>query len=327
MLLTYPIVRACLNQRIPITDFLHYDVSAILDEHTQQQLHNDLLQISKTNPFYVKSFLTRYIRILEAQGEVAEELYELVCDPNILGAQELSPTTTDVLHYVVGETATVSIQETPKVISGQGTTGLRTWEAALYLLNLLNTPGALPSVQDIKGLRIVELGTGTGLVSLALLKCRDLHQFSEIVLTDGDSALIEKLQATFDLNDIHDSTVKSQQLLWGTTNPKSPDFIQEAPTADIVVAADVTYDKLIVPQLCDTLADFFAGGTRFALVAATARNLETLAVWETEISFRFSWSIESVAEDPHLLGWGCWFKQGTPEICIYKITPKWISQW
>lgn len=322
MLLTYPIVRSCLHQRIPIPDFLLYDVSAILDEHTQQQLHNDLVQISASNPYYVKSFLSRYIRILETQGEVAEELYELVCDATILGAQELSPTTTDILHYVVGKDATVSIRETPKVISGQGTTGLRTWEAALYLLNMLNTPGALPSVQELKGQRIVELGTGTGLVSLALLKCRDLHQFSEIILTDGDSALIENLQSAYDLNDVHDGSVKCQQLLWGTTNPQSADFIQEAPTADIVVAADVTYDKLMVPQLCDTLGDFFAGGTRVALVAATARNLDTLAVWEAELSSRFSWSIEGVAEDPHSLELGCWFKKGTPEIRIYKITPK-----
>lgn len=322
MLLTYPIVRACLNQRIPVTDFLDHDVSAILDDHTQQLLHKQLVEISQSNPFYVKSFLSRYIRILEAQGDVTEGLYELVCDPTILSAQELSPTTTDVLHYAVGESASVTIQETPKVISGQGTTGLRTWEAALYLLHMLNTPGALPSLPDLAGQRIVELGTGTGLVSLALLKCRDFHQFSEIVLTDGDSALIEKLQSAFLLNDISDPTVKTQQLLWGTTNPESPDFIQEAPTADIVVAADVTYDKLIVPQLCDTLGDFFAGGTRMALVAATARNLDTLAVWEEEISARFSWSMEGVAEDPHLLELGCWFKKGTPEIRIYKITPR-----
>lgn len=322
MLLTYPIVQACLRQRIPISDFLCYDVSAILDEDTQQKFYKDLFQISATNPFYVKSFLSRYIRILESRGEVAEELYELVCDATILGSQELSPTTTDILHYTVGKDATVSIKETPKVISGQGTTGLRTWEAALYLLNMLNRPGVLPSTQNLKDQRIVELGTGTGLVSLALLKCREMHQFSEIVLTDGDSILIEKLQSAFDLNGIHDPSVKTQQLLWGTTNPLSPDFIQEVPTADVVVAADVTYDKLIVPQLCDTLADFFAGGTRVALVAATARNLETLGVWETEISNRFSWCVEGVAEDPHLLSLGCWFKRGTPEIRIYKLTLK-----
>lgn len=337
-------VLACLQQRVPANDFLCYDISSLLDEDSQRQIHQLLVEIAKTNPFYVKVFLSRYIRLLESQTDVAEELYELVCDSSILGATEPSATATDVLRYGVGSKATVAIRENPKVISCHGTTGLRTWEAALYLLNMLNTPGALGPL-DLKGRRIVELGAGTGLVSLALLQQKDVHQFSHIIVTDGDTALVENLQPTFALNGVQlhrgdkddgaegqademqsgnlcgsEPCAFAQQLLWGTTNRQSSSFIQEAPQADIVVAADVTYDKLIVPQLCDTIGDFLVGGTTAVFVAATVRNLETLEVWEKELDRRFVWRTQCVASDPHLLEMDCWFKKGTPEIRIYHIS-------
>lgn len=311
--LSYEVVSACLRLRVPVTDFLRND-QAIITEEVQTKLLSDLREIAAFNAFYVKLFLSRYIKILESCTEVTEELYELYCDPAILNSLELPPAASDRLLYVVDDRGTlVEIVETPKIISGAGTTGLRTWEAALYLLNYLNN-----SCISLKGKSIAELGTGTGLVSLALLKNKQRHQLGKVVLTDGDLALVEKLRDTLQLNGVLDEDVATQTLVWGTTRRNGNAFCQDPPLADIVVAADVTYDALVVPQLCETIADFLAQGTQMAIIAATVRNVATVEVWEQELTARFLWGLLHREADPHLCTLP-WFKAGTPEIRIYRI--------
>ncbi|OBA21062.1 hypothetical protein METBIDRAFT_42155 [Metschnikowia bicuspidata var. bicuspidata NRRL YB-4993] len=297
-----------------------HDISAILDEQSQENVARDLAVIAQSNCFYVKLFLALYVRVLEQRSAVIDALYELYCEPRILSARELPPTAADTLQYSVdagGET--VAIRETPRVISGAGTTGLRTWEAALYMLNYLNNSASFSLIS--RGKRILELGTGTGLVLLALLKKHSQHQFASIALTDGDSALLENLPATFALNGLPPRVpVNVSQLIWGEEllYSEASGGPGRAP-ADIVVAADVTYDSLVVPSLCDTMAQFFQAGASVAYVAATIRNTATIEVWEAELDRRFSWTICDAVADPHGSELTCWFRRGTPEIRVYEI--------
>lgn len=303
---------------------MDYDVTSILPDHTQQALFHDLSDISAVNPYYVKIFLARYIQLLEKlEDGVIDDIYELYCSPSLLGATPLAPTATDTLHYAVdGAGTTVAITETPKVISGAGTTGLRTWEAALYLLSYLHD--LLVTTKNLQGKALVELGTGTGLVSLALLKNHATHQFASICLTDGDSALIDNLAATFSANSLPDHVpVSSHQLWWGTTDPSdAATFVQPAPTCDIVLAADVTYDSLVVPQLAATLADFFRAGATEAYIAATVRNTSTIEAWEAAILARFCWEVCNNCVDPHSEATVGWYRRGTPEIRVYRVVPR-----
>ncbi|GEQ67519.1 hypothetical protein JCM33374_g1184 [Metschnikowia sp. JCM 33374] len=320
-LLNYEQLQACLFSRIPPADFMAHDCSPLLDEETQQKTVSDLLKIAETNAYYIKLFLAQYVRLLEKSASVIDELYELYCEPRILNAQERPPTATDLLQYAVDSKGEyISIRETPRIISGAGTTGLRTWEAALFLSNYLNNLSS--SSELLRGKNILELGTGTGLVSLALMKKHTDHGFSSIELTDGDSALLEKLPDAIQLNGLADSVpVKVSQLIWGEQesyqDPKKTETI-----VDVIVAADVTYDASVVPQLCDTLSYFFEGGTSVAYVAATIRNLDTIEVWEKELEDRFSWSVCARLSDPHMSDLRCWFRKGTPEIRLYEIKPR-----
>lgn len=322
-LLSYATVRCCLHIRVAASDFMDYDVTLLLDEDTQAKISQDLIEISKLNAFYVKLFLSRYIKLLEqANLEINDTLYELLCLPQILGATPLPPTAIDTLQYVIDdENTTVKIKETPKIISGQGTTGLRTWEAALYLLSYINSSGEDSTGRiSLEGSEIVELGAGTGLVSLAIAKKFKSHNFTSITVTDGDSALVEGIGATFAYNGIENVAVRSQQLLWGTTDPRDTEnFVQAVPHADIVVAADVTYDALVVPQLAATLLDFFHDGTKTAYIAATVRNLDTIAAWEKSISGHFVWDVCAKCQDPHTEAATGWYRKGTPEIRIYRL--------
>lgn len=325
---------SCLRQRVPVHDFLSTNpasnpswFSLEAQEDIFQVLTKDLLI---HNPYYTKLFLKKYIDLVESNGlDTLEELYELYCDQKILSSVELEPTDSDTLCYTISNDIDIYIKEYPKLISGKGTTGLRTWEAALFLAHYLNTNeeilrnfsnGVNPS-----GTSVLELGTGTGLVSLALAK-NPKSRFNQIYFTDGDTQLIENLSDTFQLNSIDKGSqnIVCQQLLWGTTDKtNAEDFIQEVPAGiDYLIAADVTYDSRILSVLCSTILDFFRLGTKAALIAATVRNEETLRDWESELSDWFggsNWWIRERCEKPEDLKTSTWYRKGTAEIRIYEI--------
>lgn len=323
--LEYSKIKTCLNQRIPVNDFMnlksHNLSPSIISYENQQKIYELLEEIITLNPYYVKLFLKQYITLIESsedEVEILEELYELYCSEEILNAIESDPYSNDILKYSIGRN-TISIKETPKIISGNGTTGLRTWEAALYLSHYLNSSRCAINFDDKK---ICELGTGTGLVSLSLLK--NQGNLGEVIFTDGDSSLIENLNDTFKLNNINQSnTIKTQQLLWGTTNPLNEEtFIQNVPDSEIVIAADVTYDSSILPQLCSTLFDFLKNGTELILIAATIRNELTIKDWEIKLDRWFGklgWEILEECNEPNVVNEEIWFKSGTPPIKLYKI--------
>ncbi|WPK23404.1 hypothetical protein PUMCH_000643 [Australozyma saopauloensis] len=319
MSLTLKSLRSCINMRVPTVDYMDIVESnpELHTEEAQQALLETLSDVMLSNPFYVKKFLSKYIRILETSGEVDSGFYEIYCDPVILGAQEELPTFYDLLEYSVGESLLVKIVENPRIISGAGTTGLRTWEAALYLLNYLNNG---TSNIDFNGKRVLELGAGTGLVSLALLKNRDVLDFRSLVATDGNAALMESFGKALELNDLDSVGVYSEQLVWGSSTDLEPDAAQFLPEADIVLGADVTYDYMVVPLLCETIRDFLERGTQLVLIAATVRNLETIRVWEEQLKEMFTWRIRETLQDPHNSAMPIWFRKGTPEIRIYEIT-------
>lgn len=311
----------CLNQRIPVNDFLNTKYNHIPEEtlsvESQEAILPHINKIIPSNAYYIKLFLKQYINLIELYNEeVIETLYELYCDGKILGSIENKAEDAEIIEYWINdeqnENSIVKIKETPKLISGNGTTGLRTWEAALYLSHYLNQI-------DLTNKKICELGTGTGLVSLSIMKNHDIEQ---IILTDGDSNLIDNLNDTFKLNNLHlNDHLKTQQLLWGTTNLQNENFIQPCPKVDMVIAADVTYDSSILPQLCSTIFDFLNNGTKQVIIAATVRNQQTIDDWEDYLNqwFASNWQVADRVEDPHSLGLECWFKKGTPPINIYSI--------
>ena len=119
--------------------------------------------------------MKKYINTIEStNNEVIEDIYELYCNESILNAVEMGPTEIDTILYPVGgfkmenvsNNGLVVIKETPKLISGKGMTGLKDMgKAALFLANYLNS-----NPVDFSNKSICELGTGTGLVGLALAK-------------------------------------------------------------------------------------------------------------------------------------------------------------
>ena len=104
----------------------------------------------------------------------------------------------------------LTLMESRELISGSGTTGLRTWEAALHLGSyLLSSAGR----ELVFGKRVLELGAGTGFLSLLCAKHLGANR---ILATDGDQGVINQLEANIFLNDSNVSQVMEAGLLaWG----------------------------------------------------------------------------------------------------------------
>lgn len=77
---------------------------------------------------------------------------------------------------------------------GSKFTGFRTWEGCMHLATYLLTP---PGQQHIQGKRVLELGAGTGFLSILC----DKHLGAKHVLaTDGDEQVVEALRENVSLN-------------------------------------------------------------------------------------------------------------------------------
>lgn len=158
--------------------------------------------------------------------------------------------------------------ESRSLISAAGTTGLRTWEAALHLGQYLSADPSL-----VKNKRVLELGAGTGY--LAVL-CAKYLGSDHVIASDGSDEVVNHLSDSFFLNGLQGShKVSATQLQWGHA------LLDTAENGglgklDTVLGADITYDVSVIPALVATLeelAKLFPGLS--VLIAATERNRAT----------------------------------------------------
>ncbi|MCJ1388549.1 hypothetical protein MMC18_001396 [Xylographa bjoerkii] len=106
--------------------------------------------------------------------------------------------------------ATISTLEARALLASSGTTGLRTWEAALHLGTYLSAAGGSLLV---KGKTIIELGAGTGFLSILCAK----HLGAKYVLsTDGSGEVVDDMVSNVYFNGLEGSGVIDPALLkWG----------------------------------------------------------------------------------------------------------------
>lgn len=280
-------------------------------DKAQDTLLDVLDSISQANPYYCKTVAKALIGELEKRGcEVHEGLYERLAE--WLPVQALGPTEPDVVEYPLGPGTCVSIKECPSLISGLGTTGLRTWEGALFLASeLLQNKHYQESLVDHT---VLELGCGTGLLGISLLLN---PKVTKVYLTDGDSQLLDTLGANMALNGIAaaDPRVDVRSLWWGRD--------QIPLDVTTLVAADVTYDASIIPSLVDTVHEAMArGNVQDLILSATVRNETTLAAWETALqngSELWTWEVVVTRSSGAQSTGPLYYPPGTAAIKIYHV--------
>ncbi|BCR91891.1 protein-lysine N-methyltransferase [Aspergillus chevalieri] len=165
------------------------------------------------------------------------------------------------------EPRTVVTSESRGLILSSGTTGFRTWEAALHLGTYLSSPSIADTL--IKGKQVLELGAGTGFVSLF---CAKYLGPKRVVATDREQALIESIRDCVGRNGIGEEVLVPGIWEWG--NEMAVDGGEDG--FDVAFGADLIYDEDLIPLLQSTLTTLFEGyNLQQFIISATLRNEET----------------------------------------------------
>ncbi|XP_048188367.1 protein-lysine N-methyltransferase EEF2KMT [Perognathus longimembris pacificus] len=253
-----------------------------------EQLLVDILQKTVQHPIcarhppskkYTQSFVLELIRKHEAvHTEPSDELYEALAE--VLTAEEPSQCHRS---YVLPSGAVVTLAESTAIVS-HGTTGLVTWDAALYLAEwAIKNPAAFAHRT------VLELGSGAGLTGLAICKschprayifsdchCRVLQQLRENVALNGFSLQPEPRA------DTQRPLVTVAQLDWDTAT--TPELAAIQP--DIIIAADVLYCPEVTRSLVKVLHRLsicLKDRVPDVYVAFTMRNPDTYQLFTIEL--------------------------------------------
>lgn len=145
------------------------------------------------------------------------------------------------VSYTVPQTGSqerkqITTYESRGLIYGSGSTGFRTWEAALHLgtyLSSISSDGSSPV--SVRGKRVVELGAGTGFLSLL---CQKFLGAERVLMTDGNAKLVNVFNGPcLEQNGFirGRDAIQGRQWLWG--EPLSADGTEEK--FDIAFGADL----------------------------------------------------------------------------------------
>lgn len=198
---------------------------------------------------------------------------------SVLLATPMPPETTSVqqkcyVTYHLSSDNHITLLENRYLLSAGGTTGLRTWEAALHLGRYL-----CQKMDIVKGKRVLELGAGTGYLSIL---CADHLDAAHVIASDGSDDVINNLPDNLFLNNLQDSgLITAMDVKWGhaLVGTEEEKWNGGRPV-DVVIGADITYDHIVIPSLVATLMDLFDMWPAVAIyIAATQRNEDTFKVF------------------------------------------------
>lgn len=150
-----------------------------------------------------------------------------------------------------------------------GHTSSRVWEAGLLLAAALAAGSPTkdapcgPPVQQLQGQTVVELGAGTGIVSLVAAALG-----AHVTATDQEVGLLRE-NLMRNKNAVTGRLADPVKLQWGDIAAAV-----ELPVADVVFAADVVYEKYPLSPLLRTIRQLLAGGApgAVAVLAYTERS-------------------------------------------------------
>ncbi|KAI0142616.1 putative methyltransferase-domain-containing protein [Hypoxylon sp. NC0597] len=222
------------------------------------------------------SFMTREVPSeFQAAQEKAYVTFTCIAEKTLDGA--------DNDNYDDGLEPTISLLEQRHLVSGSRTTGFRTWEGSLHLGSYLLT-GA--GSRLVRGKNILELGAGTGF--LTILSAKHLNA-KHVTTTDGDEKVIKALRENLALNEVDDQQrVRAETLMWGRNLKET--WVEDDCAAhpyDVVLGADITYDKVAITALVSTLNGLFDfRPTLKVIISGVIRNPETFQTFRDECASR-----------------------------------------
>eukprot|EP00093_Oithona_nana_P010856 10856.XXX_32747_33919_1 [CDS] Oithona nana genome sequencing. len=269
---------------------LHDQLKTIILEHgfpVRQNYRNTLLSWLQTKAFFDP----------EEELPITEEEESLELD------QELDQSFVFKTYYLTSETKVTCLEEVKKMNNEEATTGLVTWQAAPALLSYI-------SGQDFQFKKILELGSGAGLLGLGILQL--LPNIQSYTFTDISPQVLNILNANVNINDAvkkrgHFSTTDLTEWLVGgppkifipenvtqinqsiqRNDPRQDIFIKHLDWSsvsdevlrsldyDVIIGSDLTYTlSMLLPlaQLLKRLLDLKNDASVEAYIACTQRGI------------------------------------------------------
>ncbi|KAJ3674451.1 hypothetical protein LUZ60_005067 [Juncus effusus] len=198
-------------------------------------------------------------------------------------------------HHLSSINATISIRQ----LKSQGLS-FQLWPAASSLVSLLNlNPSVLLTKPETTSpLRILEVGSGTGLVGIAAASLLGAN----VTITDLPH-VVENLGFNAELNDevvrSNGGSVCVKQLRWGDEGD-AKDVLKDEESFDLVLGTDVVYYEELIEPLIKTLEVFVKGKTSF-IMAHLRRWKKRDAIFFRKAGKKFS--VEVLHKDPPLPEW------------------------
>ncbi|XP_051244606.1 protein-lysine N-methyltransferase EEF2KMT isoform X4 [Dicentrarchus labrax] len=210
-------------------------------------------------------FLSELIRREAADCDPLDELYDALAE--VVGAED---TTECYKSYLLPSGDAVSLLENVALIS-EGTTGLVTWEAALYLAEW-----ALDHRQVFSGRTVLELGSGVGLSGITICRSCSPRRF---VFSDCHPRVLQTLRSNVELNGLTPPSVGVEEVDWTAASEEQLERIG----ADVVIAADVVYDPDVAGSLVKLLSRILRCSSPEVFVCSTVRNQETYGGFKQQL--------------------------------------------
>ena len=221
-------------------------------------------------------------------------------------------------------TRTLSIEQRPRVSAAHAAeskasadglcTGATVWDAGIVLASYVHARagGADFLPIDWAGgarLRCLDLGSGTGIVGLAVAaSC----VFERVVLTDLPSVvpLLEANAAANSLSGVLACTVQCLPLRW--EDESHLDAVAARGPYNLIVAGDVLYRPPVVAPLLNALRRLATPGVTDVLVAASlAHSPESMAAFRDACAPHFELHVVPAADQPEA--------RRSPEVHIYRL--------
>ncbi|KAI2666334.1 Protein-lysine N-methyltransferase EEF2KMT [Labeo rohita] len=206
-------------------------------------------------------------------SEPLDVLYEALGE--VMCAQE-----EDICYktYLLPTGDAVSLAENVALIS-QGTTGLVTWEAALYL-----SEWALENTHIFKNKTVLELGSGIGLTGIVVCRSSSLTKY---IFSDCHQTVLQRLKDNITNcltnGDGNSASVCVEELDWENVSDEQLQRIQ----ANTIIAADVVYDPDIIACLVRLLSRLLNYKVQEkhpdVYIASTVRNPQTYDCFKKEL--------------------------------------------
>ncbi|KAI4246692.1 MAG: hypothetical protein LQ352_006325 [Teloschistes flavicans] len=279
------------------------------------------------HPRYKFRVLKELIRILEAamedpvEDEISDDLATCLATmlaqgvPNEYDASQDKKKVTYTLPTTEVWPPTIHMWESPSILAEDGETGLRTWQASLFLGTYLSTHGR----HLVEGKSIFELAGGLGFISIL---CAKHLGAKKVLLTDGSPTVVRLAECNTLLNGSQ-NIVERRILEFGDLEVF--DLLEDEDGGrihyDLLLGADMLYDPQDFPALMLTLQVLFSylPDLQF-LLACTVRSEDTLENF-LDVCGRCPFDVQrldipKVPEDEQL----GFFHDNFHEVRVYSIT-------